>query len=288
MSFETIVAVFDTAAHAAAAVQDLVSAGVPSDAITQHANNTVTGSAATTATPGREQGFWSSLLGGEPEQSYDSTVYDRSMEGGSTVVSVQTPTNSVTQVSAILERHNPVDIDERAASYNSTQTTTSTTAAPVAISGQASVASGVSAERATDSGTIQLAEESLVVGKRALNQGSTRVRRYVVETPVEEQVTLHDERVVVDRRPVTDGRPLADGSFSDKTIEMVETREEAVVSKTARVVEEINLRKEGVDRVETVRDTVRREDIAVEQVPGEMVTSTTGTMTPASPIKPKI
>ncbi len=47
---------------------------------------------------------------------------------------------------------------------------------------------------------------------------------------VEEQVTLQDETVVIDRRPVTGGQPVAE--FTDKTIEMTETHEEPVVSKT--------------------------------------------------------
>ena len=34
----------------------------------------------------------------------------------------------------------------------------------------------------------QLAEEQLAVGKRLINRRGTRVRRYVVETPVEENV----------------------------------------------------------------------------------------------------
>jgi uncharacterized protein (TIGR02271 family) len=114
-----------------------------------------------------------------------------------------------------------------------------------------------------------LAEESLAVGKRAVSGGTTRVRRYVVETPVEEQVALQDEKVVVDRRPVTGGQPVAD--FTDKTIEMTETHEEPVISKTARVTEEVSLHKEVTDRVEKVRDTVRRDEIEVEQVPGTAI-----------------
>ncbi len=115
--------------------------------------------------------------------------------------------------------------------------------------------------------TLQLAEEFLNVGKRAVRGGTTRIRRYTVEKPVEENVTLHNERVVLDRRPVTDGRVLANADFTDKTISMTEMNEEAVVSKTARVVEEIGLHKEASDRVETVRDTLRKDDVEVEQVP---------------------
>jgi uncharacterized protein (TIGR02271 family) len=115
---------------------------------------------------------------------------------------------------------------------------------------------------------MQLAEETLSVGKRAVSGGTTRIRRYTVETPVEEQVTLHSEKVTLDRRPVTDGRTIGNADFSDKTIEMTETSEEAVVAKTARVKEEVSLRKDVADRVESVKDTVRRDEVEIEQVPG--------------------
>jgi stress response protein YsnF len=52
---------------------------------------------------------------------------------------------------------------------------------------------------------IPLAEETLTVGKHTVNSGTTTVRRYVVENPVEQRVELYDEKVVVERRkPVTD------------------------------------------------------------------------------------
>ena len=45
-----------------------------------------------------------------------------------------------------------------------------------------------------------------------------------------------------------------------------------MISKQARVVEEIGLRKEAVDRVETVRDTVRETKVEVEQSPDPVAT----------------
>jgi uncharacterized protein (TIGR02271 family) len=152
-----------------------------------------------------------------------------------------------------LGKHNPIDFDERSNSYRTTETSHSTTGMP----------------KGKESGgdSIQLAEEQLTVGKRAVNLGTTRVRRYVVETPVQENVSLHSEKVTIDRRPVTDGRAVNAADFTDKTIEATATSEEAVVGKTARVVEEVRLRKEAVDRTETVRDTVRREEVKIEQVP---------------------
>jgi uncharacterized protein (TIGR02271 family) len=173
-------------------------------------------------------------------------------------VTVRVPEQHVSRVTDILERHNPVDLDDRASSYGltGTTTTTRTSAAPMGTTSAASAGD-----------TIQLAEESLSVGKRAVNRGTTRIRRYVVETPVEEQVTLRTETVSVDRRPVQDSRPVTDAAFTETVVEMSETSEEAVVGKTARVKEEVLLRKDATERVETVKDTVRREDIAVEQVP---------------------
>ena len=275
MTDETIVAVFDTAAHADAAIRDLLAAGIPQNAISQHANASVASGTRTTQ-PVREQGFWASLFGGEPD--HDTTVYDRSLQGGSTVVSVQTPDAHVTRVAEILESHNPIDIDERASSYGLSQTTT-TTRTPLAPAMPARTAAV--GGTAVDDGKLQLSEERLAIGKRLVNRGGTRIRRFVTETPVEEEVRLRSEKVMIERHPVTDGRPATATDFTDQTIEMTETAEEAVVAKEAIVREEVSLRKDAVERVETVRDTVRREDVAVEQIPADKMTTTT---TPAAPL----
>ncbi len=337
---ETIVAVFDTAQHAAAAVQDLKTAGIPDANITQHAGSTSAAASGLASgetlsgEPRQEQGFWASLFGAEPEHDHDTAVYDRSMQGGSTIVTVRGSGSHLDQVLDILERHNPIDIDERAASYGESHTgssaglttgattgtmagsltgsstTTGNTTTGNATTGSSSLtgstsAAGYAATRASgEPDTIQLSEETLAVGKRAINRGTTRVRRYVVETPVEEQVSLHDERVTIERRPVTDGRAVGSDSFGDKTIEVTETAEEAVVSKTARVKEEVVVRKEAADRTETVRDTLRREDVEITKEPGtatagsytETGTGTTGTSGTAttgatgttSPYKPAV
>ena len=284
MTDETIVAVYDTAAHADAAVRDLLAAGIPQSAISQHADTATSGTSIATR-PVREQGFWASLFGGEPD--HDTTVYDRSLQGGSTVVTVQTPDAHVTGVAQILESHHPVDIDERASGYGLSQTTT-TTRTPLAPAMPARTAA-VGATAVND-GKLELAEERLSIGKRLVNRGGTRIRRFVVETPVEEQVRLRSEKVTIERRPVTDGRPASATDFTDRTIEMTESSEEAVVAKEAFVREEVSLRKEAVERVETVRDTVRREDIAVEQIPAGQATATAATtpVTPTVPRTPKV
>ena len=259
MTDETVVAVYDTSAHADAAVRDLEAANVPSGAISRHA-----ATAGGAAAPAREPGFWGKLIGGEPD--HDTSVYDRSLDSGSTVVTVLAPEQHIESVSRILELHGPIDINQRASGYGTAAATTTTTTTPAATG----------AEEA-----IPLTEEQLVVGKRLVNRGSTRVHRYVVETPVEENVTLRDEHVSIERRPAGADAQVDDGGFTDRVVEITETAEEVVVGKTARVKEEVVIRKDVADRVQTVHDTVRREDVEVTR--DDAATGLDATATPARP-----
>jgi uncharacterized protein (TIGR02271 family) len=124
---------------------------------------------------------------------------------------------------------------------------------------------------------IPIVEERLRVGKRETAHGRVRIRSYVVETPVQEQVTLHEERVQVDRRPVDRPVGAADDVFRERTIEATETSEEAVVSKEARVKEEVVVRKQAEERTETVRDTVRQTKVEVEDERGRISPKGPGT-----------
>ncbi|MER2266912.1 DUF2382 domain-containing protein [Methylobacterium oxalidis] len=114
---------------------------------------------------------------------------------------------------------------------------------------------------------IPLAEETLIVGKRTENSGTTTVRRYVVEVPAEQPVTLYDEKVVVERRrPVTD--QATGETLTELTVEMVETSEVPLVAKGVRVREEVVVRRERTKRVETVRDTIRRDEVEISNASG--------------------
>lgn len=290
MAVETIVAVYDTSAHADAAVRDLEAASVPSNAISRE-NGTSGSATSTTAAPVREKGFWASLFGGESD--VDTSVYDRSLNSGSSIVTVKVPEEHVQRVTSILERHSPIDIDERAASYGLGGTTTTTTTATTApIAGTAATTGTAATQgtvRAGGEEVIALSEEQLAIGKRLVNRGTTRIRRFVVETPVEEAVTLRSEQVSIERRPVAPGTKVTDADFTDRTIEVTETAEEAVVGKMARVKEEVVVKKAATERVETVRDTVRSEDIEVVRDAATTdattplpSTSTTGTTTSTS------
>ena len=110
---------------------------------------------------------------------------------------------------------------------------------------------------------IPLAEEVLVIGKRTISTGTTRVHRYVVETPVEQHVSLIRERVVVERRRPTTNK-ITGETLTEMTVEVVETDEVPVVAKSVQLREEIVVRTERTEHVETVRDTVRQDEVEIE------------------------
>jgi stress response protein YsnF len=111
---------------------------------------------------------------------------------------------------------------------------------------------------------IPLGEEVLEVSKRTESRGTARIRRYVVETPVEQQVTLQSERVVIERRrPVSD--KVTGEILTEMTVEVIETAEVPVVEKRLRLREEVVVRTERTQKVETVQETVRRDEVEIQQ-----------------------
>ena len=76
---------------------------------------------------------------------------------------------------------------------------------------------------------------------------------------------VREEQVRVERRPAD--RPASEADLiaaQEGVIEVTETTEEPVVSKRARVVEEVAIKKDVQERPEKIRETVRRTDVEVE------------------------
>ena len=117
---------------------------------------------------------------------------------------------------------------------------------------------------------IPVVQEELKVGKREVQRGGVRVFSRVVETPVDQTIGLREEHVNVERRPVDQPISSADASaFKEQSIELRETAEEAVVQKSARVVEEVLVGKEVSQRQEQIHDTVRHTEVQVENLAGD-------------------
>lgn len=239
----------------------------------------------------------SDMVTGAGVPSSDAQLYVQGVRQGSTLVVAQTDDTHVNDVVDIMNRHNIVDIESRRSMYGSGDTTMTsgadvtrasigtdtdtsyvdTTPATSMNTGMSTGTTGMSTNTVNtgDEIAVPIVEEQLRVGKREVETGGVRVNTRVEEVPVEEQVTLRDETVRVERRPASGSTNVADlNAFQEGTIEVTETDEEAIVGKEARVVEEVVISKEATQRTETVRDTVRRTDVDVEQVPGQ--TTTTG------------
>lgn len=116
--------------------------------------------------------------------------------------------------------------------------------------------------------TIEVVQEEASVRKQGVSEGAVRVSRLVTERPFRQTVTLTDRHVGVEERPAR--RDLSDaeaeGAFVERTEEFLESSERAVVRKTAKVVGEVVVTQEAVEREETVEGTVRRADVEVERL----------------------
>jgi uncharacterized protein (TIGR02271 family) len=265
---EHIVAIFETDSAADAAARDLENEGIASSAIRRYRQGTTGTSYNSTAeTPSHGGGFWAWLLGEEDgvdakRAMYprDHEVYERGVSAGNAVLSVTVLDEAeASQAMTILDAHHPLQIDDDGSErvVDSSVKPMPYVALPVAPTATALTGSSAGEQ------VIPVKEEQLEVGKRMVDHGTTRVRRYVVETPVERDVTLHGERVTIERRHPISGVGAQGGAFEERTVEVRETEEVPVVEKTARVVEEVAIRKEATERTETVRDTVRREEVEV-------------------------
>ena len=269
MSYEKIVTLYDTAEHAEAARRNLEAAGFSPRNISMVTNKTLTDAGDKL----REPRLWRDLFGHEIAQ-HEAAVYNRTVEVGGVVLTVRVPESDVAKAMAILNAHSTVDVRNRAMQHGllvaESQPKLSVVPPPASQSKPAAVpqpAATMAAGAVTGEEVIGLAEEQLNVGKRLVQEGTTRIRRFVTETPVEAEVTLHEEHARVIRRTISDpGARNID--WTDKTIEVRETAEEAVVTKSAHLMEEVVIQKEGTDRVKTLRDKVRRQQVEVERLTG--------------------
>ena len=277
MVYEKVVTVYDNRAHADKAVAILKAAGY--DDISVFDQTTLEAHDADDMEV-REPGLWRRLFG-RTVLDHEATVYGRTVENGGVVVTVRVALADVPRVMGLLETHNPVDVLKRAATVGALPATLVAKAAAGASMAAAAGAGTSTVSSAPISATakavaatatpsvsdvIRLAEEQLNVGKRLVQEGSTRIRRFVTERPVEASVTLHQEHTNVLRRAITDPGYIADVDWSDKVIEVKESAEQAVVSKNSRIIEEVVVRKEGTERVETIKDKVRKQELEVERL----------------------
>jgi hypothetical protein len=174
---ETIVAAFDSASAAEAAVQDLQRAKIPSASIRSYTKEDPDYTGYRAREPQRKGGFWAWLLGEEPSYTTEYDAYDTSLASGHTVVTVAVDEIHADAVAGIINQHRPTDIHDHGRGASGTEQdhsslamtnradyvapgTGSETGSPAA-SGNMGAAAGKEEE------VIPLAEEELQVGKPA-------------------------------------------------------------------------------------------------------------------------
>jgi uncharacterized protein (TIGR02271 family) len=280
----TLVGVFDTMKEAQQARSRLQKEGVADASIRVEAGTDASATTSTRSTMSTDaqsgddvdrRDFWDKLFGWMSDDDDDedrrtsTRHYDEAMRRGNAVLTVGLDdATRAERISDLLNECGAVDVDERVAQWRSTGYA-GPAQKPVVASGTGDHDRDRDHDHdSKDDQTLRSIEEQLKVGKQTVKRGRVRIHRSMTERPVEEQVTLHEERVRVERTPVDRAATDADlrGAFKDRNIELTETAEEAVVAKTARVVEEVHVRTDATDRVETVRDTVRKTKIDVEKM----------------------
>lgn len=231
MAHTYLVAAFDRSNEAEQVKRELMKKGVSQTNIKLTASN-----------DDNISDFFRSIFTDANSQS-NAEVYSEAVRHGATVVTVFAEDKEASMVEKIMESNGAIDINERSASWSREST-------------------GKAGERTA----IPVMEEELRVGKRENTLGSVRVTSHISERPVEETVRLTEQHAVIERHPVDRPASAEDlEAFKEGSVEVRETAEEAVVSKSARVVEEVVLGKETTQHEETVRDTVRRTDVDIEK-----------------------
>jgi uncharacterized protein (TIGR02271 family) len=110
-------------------------------------------------------------------------------------------------------------------------------------------------------------EERLNVGTRNEEIGRARLRKYVVNENVTQNVPVSHEEVRVEREPITDanvGDAMDGPAISEEEHEVTLRAERPVVEKEAVPVERVRLDKETVADQETVSADLRKEEIEVD------------------------
>ena len=113
---------------------------------------------------------------------------------------------------------------------------------------------------------VPVIEEELTATVREREAGAVRIEKDVVAEERTLEVPVTEERVRVERRVVDRPVSAADAdAFQETVIDVPLTTEEVDIQKRARVAEEVIVSKEATQRTERVSDTVRREEVFVDE-----------------------
>lgn len=293
MARETIVTMFSSLSLAEGAKRNLIKAGFLDDDIDIISGDRLR----TEGHEARHPGFWQRLFGNTLEED-QAEVYEDAIRTGGVVLSLRADEDELPRALGILDAHE--ELTERRAALPDDDVTNDGLTAPASGTFQDSAAvEPLHTEPAhrvagrtpltgdeSNEDVLRLAEERLEVGKRLVSEGSTRVRRYTVTEPVSENISLREQHAEIFRRPVSGTGSPGNVDWSEKTVEVEESHEQPVINKTAEIIEEVVLRKEASDRVETINDSVRRQEVDIDHASRDPLSAdpVTGNHTATDPL----
>lgn len=285
---QTIVGVFDDPSDAQEAIQQLLIDGFSRADIDLSLPESVQGG-------DRFSNFFSSLFGANVGKSYAEVA----RQSGAIVTVHADTQDEARRATEILDEAGALDMDERVSEYGvetpeyqaeteefqpgatgyQAETEEFQPGTPEYQAGaaafqpgspeyEAGVAGqeGRMVEGAREETVIPVIEEQLKVGKQEVETGRAKLRSRIIERPVEEHLRLREEHVHVERHAVN--RPATEAdmeSFRDSEIELTEHAEVPLVTKEARVVEEVEFGKDIEEHDEIVKDKIRKTQIDVEE-----------------------
>jgi len=218
----------------------------------------------------------------------DAEVYAEGVRRGEALLTVQVEDAEVSRTRDLLNQYNPTDVHGEASNWRSqgwsrfdesttanpdevknyrTSRSSSSTGMGAGTTGSMDMGSTETQTTRTEDGKMVLpvVEEQVDVSKRQVEKGRVHVYTEVTETPVSTDVSLRQENVTIERRPADRPVSSTDAAFREQDIELTERAEQAVINKSARVVEEVVVGTDVTQQSQTVSDTVRRTDVHVER-----------------------
>jgi uncharacterized protein (TIGR02271 family) len=121
---------------------------------------------------------------------------------------------------------------------------------------------GAGREVRDEDASITRSEEELRVGKREVEAGRARLRKWVETEPVQEDVELRRETARVTREPVD--QPVSGAEIGEEEIEVPLRGEQAVAEKRTVAKERVSVEKDVQTERETVGDELRKERVEIE------------------------
>lgn len=258
---KTLVGVFDDMTSAQSAVRDLQASGIGSSHI-RLMNNADTDAATDGEGWADKVSDWFGSLFDDDADRMHAGEYAEAYRRGHVMVIADIDSTRMDSAIAVMNKYGTVDLTQRAELWaKQGWTGFDRTTKPY-----------TAAQRKEELSTYKrgavmpVVQEELTIGKRVVQRGGVRVHSYVEERAVEETVRLREEKIDVSRRAVNRPANAEDLAFKSRTVEVTAMGEDAVVSKTARVVEEVVVGKHVEQRDQTVQENLRRKDVRVQTV----------------------